>query len=131
VLVTAIVGCTRGGPEIVPIEGVVTHNGEPVPSVRIYFVPTDGRPSWAVSDAQGRFSLDYDPDHRGAKVGTHKVWLIDEARNVDPTLAMSGSAGPKKRSPELAAAIAKYSQDKSTLEIEVKKTDRNFELKLD
>src|SRR6187549_298514 len=58
-----LLGCSRGGPEVVLIEGTVTHNGEPVPSLRVYFVPTDGRPSWAISDQNGHFKLDYDAEH--------------------------------------------------------------------
>src|SRR5438132_13614211 len=86
-----IVGCGRGGPEIVPIEGTVTTTGEPVPNLRIYFVPTDGRPSWAISDQNGHFVLDYDADHDGAKVGTHTVFVQDAGADVDPTAAMSGA----------------------------------------
>lgn len=123
-------GCSRGGPEIVPIAGTVTHNGEPVPNLRIYFVPTDGRPSWGISDSSGHFVLDYDPEHKGAKVGTHTIWVIDESANVDETAAMSGGARPK-RSPSASQIVAKYGRDKSTLQVEVKKADRNFQLKLD
>jgi len=126
-----LIGCSRGGPEVVPIEGMVTHNGEPVPNLRIYFVPTDGRPSWGISDAAGHFVLDYDPERKGARVGTHKIWIVDEGANVDPTVAMSGGAGRPKRSPAIGQIVDKYGQGKSTLEVEVKKTDRNFQLKLD
>ncbi len=125
-----LAGCGRG-PEIVPIDGTVTHNGEPVPNLRIYFAPTDGRPSWAVSDANGHFSLDYDPDHRGAKVGTHTVFVQDDSANIDPTAAMSGAPRPKK-SPEIAKIVEKYgNKDTSPLKVDVKKADRNFQLKLD
>jgi hypothetical protein len=129
-LAACIFGCGRGGPEIVPIEGTVTHNGEPVPNLRIYFVPTDGRPSWAISDANGRFVLDYDIDHDGAKVGTHTIWVLDESSNVDATAAMSGAPRPK-RSPAISQIVEKYGREKSTLQVEVKKADRNFQLKLD
>src|SRR5262245_45325735 len=70
-------GCSAGGPEIVPIEGTVTHQGEPVLNLLIYFVSTEGRPSWGLSDANGHFVLDYDAQHKGAKVGTHKIWVVD------------------------------------------------------
>lgn len=123
-------GCGGGGPEIVAIEGTVTRKGKPVPNVRIYFVPTDGRPSWGDSDAAGHFVLDYDYDYDGAKVGTHKVYIVDLGGNVDPTLAMSGGA-KAKRNPEMAEILAKYGQDNSQLTVEVKKADRNFQLKLD
>jgi hypothetical protein len=124
-------GCGGGGPEIVPIEGTVTHHGEPVPNVRIYFVPTDGRPSWGISDASGHFVLDYDPERKGAKVGTHTVWILDEGSNIDPTAAMSGGAARPKRSPAISQIVEKYGREKSTLQVEVKKADRNFQLKLD
>ena len=74
--------------------------------------------------------LDYDYDHDGALVGTHTIWLVDMGQNVDPTAGPSGG-GKKKRSPEVAAVIAKHAQDKSTLQVEVKKADKNFQVKLD
>jgi hypothetical protein len=129
-LAIGIFGCGRGGPQVVPIEGTVTHKGEPVPNVRIYFVPTDGRPSWGISDASGHFVLSYDPEHQGAKVGTHTVWIVDEGTNIDPTVAMSGGPRPK-RSPAISEIVGKYGRDKSTLQVEIKKPDRNFQLKLD
>ena len=127
----AIAGCGRGGPEVVEIEGTVTYKGEPVPDLRIYFMPTSGRGSWGTSDEQGRFVLDYDYDHDGALVGRHTIWLVDMGQNIDPTAGMSGGGGKKKRAPEIAAVIAKHGQDKSTLQVEVKKADKNFQLKLD
>lgn len=131
-LVAGVIACSGcgGGPDVVPIEGVATHNGEPVSNIRIYFAPTDGRPSWAVTDSTGRFVLDYDADHKGAKVGTHDVWILDESANVDPTAAMSG-APQAKRSAVNAQIASKYARGKSPLKVEVKKADRNFQLKLD
>ena len=126
-----LIGCGRGGPEIVPIEGTVTHNGKPVPNLRVYFFPTEGRFSWGISDEQGRFSLSYDPDHRGAKVGTHTISVVDESANVHPTAAMSGAPRPK-RAPDTAEILAKYGdRQTSPLKVEVTKADKNFQFKLD
>ena len=129
-IAVAATGCGSGGPEIVPVEGTVTHHGEPVPNLRIYFVSTDGRPSWGDSDSSGHFALEYDAQHKGAKVGSHKIWVVDLSTNVDPTAAMSGGPRPK-RSPAIGEIVEKYGQGKSTLEVEVKKAERNFQLKLD
>src|SRR5438105_2585972 len=85
------VGCTKSGPEIVPIAGTVTYKGQPVPNVRIIFQPTEGRNSWAIANANGQFALEYDSDHKGAKVSTHTVYVVDEGAN-DPTAALSGVA---------------------------------------
>ena len=128
--VAAVLGCTRGGPQVVPIEGTVTHKGQPVPNVRIYFAPTGGRPSWAISDERGHFVLDYDAQYDGALVGTHSVFIVDESTNIDPTIAMSGGPRPK-RNPAIKEIADKYSQKNSTLQVEVTKADRNFQLKLD
>jgi hypothetical protein len=130
-LFAATAGCTKSGPEIVPISGTVTHHGQAVPNVKIIFQPDYGRNSWAIADANGNFALEYDADHKGAKVGSHTVYVVDEGATVDPTAALAGGVAAKKRSPEIAAAIAKYAPDKSTLKVEVKKADRNFQLKLD
>jgi hypothetical protein len=124
-------GCTRSGPELVPIAGTVTYNGQPVPNVRIIFQPDNGRMSWATSDASGHFLLEYDADHKGVKVGSHTVFVVDETAIVDPTAAMAGGGARAKRAPDAAAAIAKHAPDKSTLKVEIKKADRNFQLKLD
>lgn len=126
-----VLGCSSGGPAIVPIEGTVTHNGEPVPNLRIYFAPTGGRPSWGDSDASGHFKLEYDGDHKGALVGAHKVFVVDMGGVVDETAAMSGAARPK-RSPAISEIVKKYGKrETSPLDVEVKKPDRNFQLKLD
>jgi len=130
-IVTYLVsGCTRNGPQVVAIEGTVTHDGTPIPGLMIYFQPTSGRPSWAISDKKGHFVLDYDPDYDGAVVGNHTVWVLEDPNANDPLL----SAGkPKaKRSPEMQFVLDKYgSNEKSPMKVEVKKADRNFQLKLD
>jgi hypothetical protein len=130
ILLSCVGGCVQSGPEIVPIAGTVTFNGQPVPNVRIIFQPNPGRMSWGISDSSGHFALEYDSDHKGAKVGTHTVYVVDEGAITDPTAIMAG-AKSQKRAPELAQAIAKYAPDKSTLTVDVKKPDRNLQLKLD
>ena len=121
-------GCRGSGPEVVEIEGTVTHNGKPVPNLMIYFVPENGRPSWGRSDEQGRFVLDYDYDFDGAKVGKHTVYVMD-ANNMDPT---ARPVGGSKKSPEMAAVLAKYGKlETSPMKVEIKSADKNFQLKLD
>jgi hypothetical protein len=123
-------GCTRGGPQIVPIEGTVTRNGAPIPDLMIYFQPMQGRPSWAISDSNGRFVLDYDPDYDGAVVGNHTVWVLENPNRNDPML-LEGKPRPK-RSAEMQAVLDKYGKvDTSPLKVEINKADRNFQLKLD
>jgi len=123
-------GCSRGGPQVVAIEGTVTHSGTPIPDLMIYFQPASGRPSWAISDKNGHFVLDYDPDYDGAVVGNHTVWVLENPNASDPLLTQGKPR--QKRSPEMHAVLEKYgSVEKSPYKVEVKKADRNFQLKLD
>lgn len=126
-----LAGCGPGGPEIVEIEGTVSRNGQPVPNLRIYFEPTKGRPSWAISDESGHFKLDYDIDHDGALVGKHTVWVVDEGGIVDPTAIAAGKP-PPKRNPQIAQIIEKYGKlETSPKKVEITRADKNFKLELE
>ena len=125
-----LAGCTSSGPTVVPLEGTVTHNGAPVPELRISFEPEKGRPSWAISDKNGHFVAHYDEDHEGVLVGNHAIWVLEDPNKYDP-LVLEGKPRPK-RTPEMQAVLDKYgSREKSPLNIEFKKADRNYQLKLD
>src|SRR5437868_3148463 len=122
-LVTAAMlcaGCSQSGPQVVAIEGIVTQNGNPIPDLMIYFQPASGRPSWAISDKNGHFVLDYDPDYDGAVVGNHTVWVLENPNASDPLLTQGKPR--QKRSPEMQAVLDKYgSVEKSPYKVEVKK----------
>jgi hypothetical protein len=125
-----LAGCTPSGPTVVPLEGTVTHNGAPVPDLRISFEPEKGRPSWATTDKNGHFVAHYDEDHWGVVVGTHALLVFEDTNRLDPLL-LEGKPRPK-RTPEMQAVLEKYgSREKSPLKLEFKKADRHFELKLD
>jgi len=122
-----IAGCSDG-PKIVPVAGTVTHNGKPVPSLTIHFIPETGRPSWGLTDENGRFTLEYDDRVKGALVGPHTVWVQWRARSpqeeMNPKLA--------NRPPEMATILNKYgSQEKSPLKIEIAGATNSLEIKLD
>jgi len=93
----------------------------------IYFQPASGRPSWAISDKNGHFVLDYDPDYDGAVIGNHTVWVLENPNASDPLLTQGK---PKqKRSPEMQALLDKYgSVEKSPYKVEVKKTRPQFSI---
>jgi len=67
-----LVGCGSGGPELAPVSGVLLSDGKPVPSAMIEFFPEDGITSTGMTDAEGKYSLNYN-DEEGAVVGTHTV----------------------------------------------------------
>jgi hypothetical protein len=123
-------GCSSDEPEIVEVSGTVTRGGKPVPGLIVHFQPEGGRPSWGETDKQGRFELDYDPEHRGARVGKHKVFF---------ELGSGGGGGPAEpgasavaSSTEQREIIKKYgSRDASPLTVDVAEAGQVIELKVD
>lgn len=76
VLLTGLVsGCgTSSTPELAPVRGTVTLDGQPLAGATVIFEPTDGgRSSHGQTDAEGKYRLNYIRDIQGAKVGSHYV----------------------------------------------------------
>ncbi|MEP3478770.1 MAG: carboxypeptidase-like regulatory domain-containing protein [Fuerstiella sp.] len=79
---------------LAPVSGNVTLDGNPLPGVTLTFTPVgSGRPSVAVTDIDGNYTLEYLTDAKGAMIGKHKVVVSvidygDEFENVE------GSAKP-------------------------------------
>ena len=70
-----VCGCGPRGPVVVRVTGTVTHQGKPVPNLVLNFKPEEGRPSWGITDAEGKYFLEYNRDRKGAVVGKHTVWV--------------------------------------------------------
>ena len=65
------------------VEGTVTLDSQPLEGASVQFQPADGkRPSSAITDAQGRYSLMHLPDKPGAEIGKHNV-RITAARTIE------------------------------------------------
>lgn len=120
-LVTAV-GCDSG-PKIVKISGTAMHKNQPVPGIRITFVPDKGRPSHGDTDEQGKFTLEYDEKNKGAVVGMHTVSVTP----VDHGGSMNVKASPLAR-----IVTDKYSDMiKSPMKIEITKAEDNLILNFD
>lgn len=74
-------GCGGDGrPELVPVEGTVTINGEPLAGATVVFKVVDvggdyARPSQAITDAQGKFTAGTYAIDDGMPIGTYKVGI--------------------------------------------------------
>ena len=81
-LLAAAIGCGEGGPQVAPVTGRVTLDGQPLEHADVAFQP-DGsqRPSIGRTDADGRYTLAYKRGQPGAIVGEHTVRI-----NVSPEL---------------------------------------------
>jgi len=120
-----VLGGCNSGPPIAPVTGVLTYKGKAVPNVHLEFIPEQGRPSWGLTDAAGRFALEYDRDNKGALVGKHKVYA-----KMGPFGA--NVSGERPDTPkELAELFDKYSATNSTVVVEIAANTREIKLAWD
>lgn len=130
IVLLGCVGC-KSDSTIVPVKGVVTRNGQPVKFVFLTFCPEEeGVASRGMTDAEGRFELNYDKDTKGARVGKHKVVAVFRPRN--PAEEMDFASGKIKLHPDQNAITEKYGKRETTaLTVEITGPRNDLELKLD
>lgn len=128
VIFLAVTAFTLGGcgaasdvPELGKVSGTVTFDGKPLADANVEFRPVQGgRPSGAMTDREGHYSLIYTQGSPGALIGKHSV-LISTARYAPQP---DGSTVPI---PEKIPA--KY-HEKTTLSEEVKAGTNHFNFDL-
>lgn len=123
-IVLALSGC-GDTPRLARVSGVLTFKGTPVPNVQLDFYPEAGRPSWGLTDAAGRFTLEYDPEHQGVLPGKHKVFAkmgpgFEKFPGERPTL-----------SPEMTEFFDKYSAVNSPVVVEIQADTKEIALSWD
>lgn len=123
-----LTGC--GGSNVVSVSGTLTYKGKPVTNAIVHFVPQTGRPSMGETDANGQFTLTYDPQTKGAEIGTHKVFVMHNAA-ADANAPGSIPGVTPKMSPEMGAFFSKYSGAKSTVNVTVNKSTSDLKLDWD
>jgi len=84
VLLLCVTGCFQRGPELAPVAGTVTLDGEPLAGAQVEFKPMKGNPSYGTTDERGRYELKYTKDKTGAVVGGHVVRITTQTTVVDP-----------------------------------------------
>jgi hypothetical protein len=94
-LALAPAGCAKAPPEVVPVEGVVYLNGQPLPHAEVQFVPTAPGlgaefVSVGVTDERGRFALACG-GRAGACAGDNRV-TVNEAPAPDEARGTSADA---------------------------------------
>jgi hypothetical protein len=80
----ALSGCGNANMNVAPVSGTVTLDGAPLKAASVTFQPKDGgRPSFGVTNEQGRYVLEYSLNELGAKVGACTVRISTENRDDD------------------------------------------------
>lgn len=79
ILTAWIAGCGKSGPELAPVSGRVTVDGQPKENVSVTFQPDEMRPaSYGRTDATGHYELGYKRGVQGALLGQHTVRILAE-----------------------------------------------------
>jgi hypothetical protein len=129
-VVLAAAGC-GGGPNVVAVSGRVTFDNHPAVGLHVGFQPiteggrNPGGGSYAITDADGRFTLKMVEDDRvGAVVGKHRVEIATRQQADDATDSVQKAGRPK------AVIPPKYNRE-SKLTFDVPSggtTEANFDL---
>lgn len=119
-------GCGSSGPEIAYVRGKVTMDGKPLGDATVVFVPENGRPAGAKTDAEGNYVLNFAQGRKGAIPGTSTVRIMT-FRDADQD--ENGNTIPAARE----TVPSQYNTESTlTFEVEPKKTNvANFDLKSD
>ena len=94
-LVVGFSGC-RDGLRLVHVTGVVSIDGQPLAGARVLFRPEHGRPSSGVTDADGRYTLQYKAGKSGAMRGKHSVSITTVADASDDAAGTSREIVPAR-----------------------------------
>jgi hypothetical protein len=84
-------GCGPGGPKIAYVTGRVTMDGKPLANATVVFIPENGRPAGASTDANGNYVLNFAQGRRGAIPGNNTIRITTQR---DPTPGENGTAIP-------------------------------------
>ena len=107
-----------GEMKVAPVSGVVTLDGQPLNRASVMFEPeAGGRPSFGVTDENGKYRLGYSMNEEGAEVGSCRVKISTSLEQGD-----YGS----KRAKELIPA--RYAKEPIVVEVESKSNTINIEL---
>jgi hypothetical protein len=105
VMLLFMIGCGSDGPKTAEVSGVVTLDGTPLANATIIFTPVAaGRPSVAISDKEGKYTLMFKEEQPGAELGEHIVTITTGGETYDAD--DNESENPEK-------VPAKYNLDRS------------------
>lgn len=125
-LLAFFAGCSDA-PPLVQVDGHVTRAGKPLSGVVLQFNPVDGRPSFGISDPEGKFILHYSKHYEGARMGKHRVYV-----SFDRNAAPFDETGKQQLSEVQQAILKKYgSPEDSPLDVELREDNQLVEIRLD
>jgi hypothetical protein len=117
VLTTGCAQKPKGMPDLAPVTGTVTMDGQPLAKASIAFVSqSGGQVSFAGTDGAGKYELRYSGRYKGAMIGENTVQISTASENP---------VGPEWKDP----IPAKYNK-KTELKADVKQGTNTFDFDL-
>lgn len=73
-----VTGCGSSGPTLGTVTGTVTLDGKPVSQALVTFISKepDGTSSFGMTDANGKYRLEFTTERMGAMLGDHDVEIV-------------------------------------------------------
>ncbi len=102
------------GERVVSVTGTATLAGEPVPDLVINFVPEKGERSFALTDAQGRFTMRTSSGRLGVVAGTHKIWVQLRPAGLKDDKELQQRFAERQADPKIAAMLKQYGSYETT-----------------
>lgn len=125
-LVCFVVGCVEGAKplDLAPVTGTVTKGGKALKDVKVTLGPADEGVAapflTALTDADGKFTIQTATGEKGAPPGRYKVVLTDGTSSTPQNMDYSkASGGPPKAASPNADLIPKEYQSSTTSPITV------------
>jgi len=126
-VLTSLPGCGGGGediPKLVPLTGVLTSKGKPLPGTMISFIPDHqqkGTGGFAATDAEGKFVVKHRSGQEGIEPARYRV-LLSRMLKKDGSAVPSGENAMDHGATE--SMPAKYlSVDTTPILLEIKETN--------
>ena len=115
VLGALLSGC-GGDLKVAPVTGTVTLDGKPLEWASVLFQPEEGgRPSFAVTNADGKYTLAYSMNEQGAEVGSATVKIMTKLQGE------SADGEYRENAPRAAERVpARYAKDPLKVTVEAK-----------
>ena len=71
-----LTGCAKSAPDVAPVSGRVTLDGQPLEFAVVTFQPEGKAPATSGTDKDGRYELMYKRDVMGAPLGMNRVSIL-------------------------------------------------------
>ena len=125
--IVTLVGCSgEDGPEILPVTGVVTLDGQPLPDAKVLFQPRGGRGSVATTGPDGKYELLYKTGVHGAIPGKHRVFISTASEGGE---GVEGGDGAEASEPTPETLPGRYNVN-SNLSAEVTEDQTEYDFAL-